>query len=476
MKPKNFLYWSALSVLVAMVFLSCNKNELNELELRINELEELVNMEDTVLFSDLVISSQETMNLMADRKITNIVGNLFIDNCTDLSPLAGLKSVEALYIQVPNGLNSLEGLNDLTSTRSINLSFQGSQNVDVSALDGITSVRSISLDGNVPSVDWFNNIESLADFYVYATSGSFKFSGLENLTEIDYLSIYSYEGTIEVAGFASITSIRNLELSAMTLTVSGFDNLTSIGFLGLSGNNVNISGLNKITTLQDLYLSGSSLQMSGLNSLANLSYLSLYGEVINITGLQSLQSLIYLDISANTSVSGLNTIKTVGNLNLSTPQVDNLLTNMTTVESLNLYSYGNSSTIKSLADLGFASLTSMRGLSVSLPSLESLDGFDFSNSDLQYFNAYYCPKLTDLTGLTTYTGQLENLHIDQTALATLEGLDNVTGIDYLYVSYNTALDNWCAIKDIFDNIPSSQRYIDGNLVNPASSDEILGCN
>lgn len=460
--------------LLPYLFSSCNQDNIEELENRIAELEALTEIQDSVLFGDLIISSQASMDIMAERGITNILGMLIIQNCTDLTPLSSLKSVEGLQLEISLGLNTLEGLNNLTQLNTLGLFFNTNASVDISALDGLVSIDNLHLQGSLPSVSWFNSISNLESFYIEASMSDLTFSGLENLTSVDYLSINNWEGNLTVLGFEKLTSVSDLSFYANNLNVSGFDNINSINYLNLYGNTLNLSGLNSITSLDYLSINGGSIEISGLNSLSSLSNLSLYASTLNLSGFGSLVVLDGLDVFVENSASGLTKLKTIGYLYLGIGSSNNFLTGLTTVGNIYAFSYSNF--IKSFSDLGLTSLQSIGGIGLDIPSLESLDGINLSNSTLTDFSVFNCPKLNDISAMSTYSGPISYLNLWGTSLASLDGLENVTSVGYLSISNNSNLGDWCGIKDIFDSIPSSQRDINNNLTNPSSSADIVGCN
>jgi hypothetical protein len=477
----TFLRIFGLFILIGSLISSCNKGEIEDLEKRIEELEDQLSAKDSVLLSDLEISSQESMNIMAGRGITNILGTLYIRNCVDLTPLSGLRSLEGLVLEIPVGLTSLEGLNDLKGTNFLNLNFIGNANVDLSALDGLESVRNISLGGNIPTIPWFNEITTLESINIYASLPSLTFVGFENLQSANYINISNWQGNLEIQGFDNLKTVSDLSFDANMLTVSGFDNVKSVNYLNLFGSTLNFSGLNGISSLDYLYLEGETINISGLNGITSLNGLNFYVKDLDVSGLSSLESIKNLDVYVENTATGLNNLKSVNEyLSLNIRVYDNFLTGLTTVGIMNLYyySYYNAPTsnIMSFEDFGFTSLQSIGGLSIDIQSLESLDGFDFSNSTLQEFNSYNCPNLNDISALSTYSGPIGYFNLNNTSLTSLDGLENVTDFEYYFsVTDNDLLEDWCAIKGIFDAIPSGQKYIQGNLVNPESADDITGC-
>ena len=476
MKTLNYLTsFLIISVLVFSIT-SCNKDDIEDLEKRIAELEAITSVEDSVLFSDLVISSQASMDIMAGRGITNILGMLTISNCTDLTPLTGLKSVEGLSIQIPAGLNSLAGLEGLTTLNFLELQIDNNS-VNLSVLEGLESINNLYLGGNVPSILAFPNITSMESMYIDANSASLTLAGFDELMSINYLYVNNYAGSVDIGGFAKLKSVSDLYLGANSLKISGFNSLISVNYLNLYGSSLNCSGLNGLTSLENLFLYGDNIDISGFNGLTILTQLSFSSVTLDVTGFTGLEKINYLEASIEHGVNGLNQIKNVDHLNLNIGNSDNFLTGLVSVGHLNLFSYyERTNGILSLADLGLTSLQSIGGLSLDLKSIESLNGFDFSKSSLEYLDIYNGPKLTDISALTTYTGPMMYVNIYGTNLASLDGFDNVTSINTLAVSNNTQLSNWCAIKDIFDDIPANSQHINNNLLNPASSADITGCN
>ena len=449
---------SAFVLCLFLFTFSCQKNEIEELQRKLAELENRIAKGDSIIYSDITVNSQEELELFRTKYITHILGDLRISNCTDLTPLSSLKLVQSLEISVPQFLTSFNGLENLGSVDNLYLYFETGEFRDPSALDNIKTASSISLNGWVQYFDWFNGLDSVGHIDFSSNLPNPVIRGFEKLEHLSGLNLGSY-GTND-----------NLKIEA-------FQNLTRLDYLRLYGSTIILEGFESLSYLGSFSAWGDEITINGLSNLLSLEHLSLSGYIINISSLNNLSMLKYLDLHAVTEINGLDNITNVQEqLSVNIPAGSTILQNLGSVGALHVYGYDQqTSPVRNLGDLNFKSLTSINALSLSSPHIETLGGFDFTNQSFNYLEIYDCPKLTSLDSLINVTSTIDWVAIVNSNLSTLNGLDNITGINYLYIYNNKELADWCAIKDIFDNIPINQRFIEDNLVNPKNSNDIIDC-
>ena len=455
MKLHSLVLFIFLSSIITML-IGCQKNEIEDLQARIAELEEIVNAGDSVIFADITINNQAELDFFTTRKITHIFGRLELGNCHDLSPMKHLKYVSDLYISIPQELTSLDDLEYLENVSSLYLDFTTGEFTGSEVFPRLKSAESINISGWLPNTEWLNSLES-----------------------VDHLSLQSWSTSLIIDGFGALTTLNTLNIDGyqtQELIINAFQDISSMYGLSINANDYEIAGFNNLTGLTYLSLQGNELVVSGFKKLSLIQYLELNANILNINSLDQFSTLESLHLAVFENGSGLANIRAVNSyLSLSVNKNTSFLSNLTHVGNLEIYSYGLSDGPRNLGELNLPSLKTINGLTVYSPFIESLEGFDFSEQTLEQLNIFETPELKNFTGLDSLSSPIEFVQIYNTSLVTLDGLDGVSGINYLYADNNIYLENWCAIKDIFDDIPENQRHINNNLVSPSSSADITGC-
>ena len=420
--------------LILITIQGCYKDELEDLQNRVQELESVIN-------GDLIITSQEQLNALKSRKIKTVVGKIEISGCANLLPLSYLETVKELYIDAED---------------------------------------------------------------LYA------FKGLENLNSCDYLRIWNLSKFYDFNAFNGLTKVKNIDINigASEFLIEGFENVGTDPDADVEGIRIGNYWNSKFT-------------VSGFNNLSKVEYLDIYGGDVTLPGFEKLIWVSSLNIYAN-SATGLNNIAGLfdGNwiqINTSVPFSENFLSGIQYVDWLSL----ESQNITSLAEFNLNRIEKINGLDILwMYQLSDLTGIDFGSFDINYLHIYGCENLTNISALSTLKGSLEGLRfggagissfeglenitsigslqieycrnlkdisqlsslntsmydlyiLDNDSLTSLNGLQNVQAINYMYIYGNGQLDDWCAIKDIFDKVGYS--YVSDNLVNPNSSADITGC-
>ncbi|BBI30762.1 leucine-rich repeat domain-containing protein [Cohnella abietis] len=271
------------------------------------------------------ISSLEGMEMFKglDFRVLNLAGN----NITDLSPIAGLMTLENLDLLSDagpgsNNVSDLSPLRGLTNMRFLNLSNNAVSELE--PLSGLTGMWSLNISGNnVSSVSPLSGMNQL--FYLDISrnqisdiSNFLAFTAMRNL----------YVGNNQISDISSLSELMQLQSLALQnnriSSISPLSGLTNLTHLVFSNNQVsNIVPLSGLTNLQDLQFSYNQINditpVSGLSNLknfvasnneitdpspisgfSNLYILDLKGNIItDITSLNGLTSLTYADISYN---------------------------------------------------------------------------------------------------------------------------------------------------------------------------------
>ena len=212
----------------------------------------------------------------------------------DVSPLAGLTTLETLYLP-GNEITDASPLAGLTSLTKLDLGNNGI--ADLSPLAGLTSLTRLDLDNN-----GFADLSPLADM----TSLTWLWLARNEITDVSPLAdmtsltaLYLYENEItDVSPLADMTSLTVLYLDRNEITdVSPLADMTSLTVLYLGGNEITeVPFLTGLTSLTRINLSFNALTEISLSGLTSLTYLNLYGNWLSGFSLEDLNSLEWLDM------------------------------------------------------------------------------------------------------------------------------------------------------------------------------------
>ena len=243
-------------------------------------------------------------------------------------------------------VTDLSGIGNCTYLTTLGL--EENQISDISALSGLTSLNSLSLQ-NYP---WSGNNE-ISDI-----------SPLSGLTSLTWLHL-DYNLISDISPLSGLTSLTTLGLEGNLIgNISALSGLTSLESLGLILNQItDISPLSGLTGLVQLELTGN--QISDFTPLSSLSVLStLYlgaNHITDISDLSGLASLTDLALSINeiTDISPLSGLTNLTDLDLTINQISNIspLSGLTNLTDLGL-SYNQISNISALS--GLTSLNVLR--------------------------------------------------------------------------------------------------------------------
>ena len=187
---------------------------------------------DMLGLTSLIANSKGITNLTGLEYATNltVLSLCYNGSITDISPLAGLTSLTALYLDI-NQITYISPLAGLTNLTYLDLSHN--QITDISPLAGLTSLTALSLGSN-----------SITDI-----------SPLVGLTSLRYLNL-GFNSITDISPLAGLTSLTSLQLWNNTITeISPLAGLISLTSLILSNNTItDISPLAGMTNLCGLYL------------------------------------------------------------------------------------------------------------------------------------------------------------------------------------------------------------------------------
>ena len=346
----------------------------------------------------------------------------------DLSPLEGVTSLQSLTLYVnttaPLDLAPLAGM---TEMRELTLNSNSTAPMDLSPLSGMTNMQSLDIRGNIQST-----------------------APLLNMTEVTELDLYNSDNTLtDLSGLANMSKVQELRLSVGNVQdFSPLSGMTGLRTLSLSGDYYtdSLDFLKGMTALQelDVYTSG-EIRVTDLTALSGL------------TGLVSLR----LDTTGLTSLHGLEGLTKLQELNLngnyaSYPDLDPLA-GLTQLQTLWLPSYdADYDDFKSFNIDALANLKNLRDLRISgtPDSLEGLRGL----TNLQTLS---------INGASGYVGPA----LDLSPLGTLTGLTDLQISSFRALNNDlTALGSLTSLRDLWVNVGSYQEKVRsiaplGNLTN-----------
>jgi hypothetical protein len=166
--------------------------------------------------------------------------NLYNDNISDVSPLAGLTDLTELELQ-GNNISDLTPLAGLTNLTELHLGWNPSI-TDLTPLAGLTNLTYLSLG--------LSNITDLTPL-----------AGLTNLTEL-YLN--DCDNISDITPLAVLTNLTRLNLGGNNISdITPLAGLTNLTWLGIFRNNItDITPLAGLTNLTELLLSYNNISDS----------------------------------------------------------------------------------------------------------------------------------------------------------------------------------------------------------------------
>lgn len=241
---------------------------------------------------------------------TLVIGSEFgpaTNNITNLDGLAGLTSVERLFIGYNSALNDLSGLGGLESVNE--LSIEG--NASLSSLEDLSGLTTIN---TVLSIVGNPMLSSLAGLENLGTLGGLGFDFNSTLSDISALAgITSILGNIflQSNALSSLNGLQNLvsvgDLTIINEPLSDLDELTNLTSaasltIQINPNLTNLDGLQNLTTVDDPdeNLGLEIIHIRNNPSLTNLDGLQ---NVTTFTGVGDMQTpAIFID--DNTQLNG----------------------------------------------------------------------------------------------------------------------------------------------------------------------------
>ena len=351
----------------------------------------------TEIEGDVYISGNDITNLIGLGVLTSIGGNLRIENTSSLTKLNGLNNIsvigEDLLIEDNESLYNFDGLSSLVQINGTLTIKENSSLVSLSGLDNLTTIgedinigcSGYSWTGNplLSNLSGLNSLSSIGNsLRICRNHGLTDLSGIENLTNVENISISSNDNLSSLTGLQGISNIDGyiyIGWNDLLNSLDGLNNLTTVGSLTLFRlpNLDNLSGLEHLCTVNgDLEIS-SNHTIINITSLDSLIYIG--GQLtidnnydlIDLSGFENLTEIGGgLEIINNTYLSNINALSSVtsigGDLIIRTHPFFTSLIGLSGVTSIagNL-TISNMSQITSLSGIENISASSIENLNIS---------------------------------------------------------------------------------------------------------------
>ena len=264
------------------------------------------------------VSDFSPLSSLTSLTLLDLGRNDILDISALVSAISGLTNLRSLSLD-GNNISDFSPLSSLTSLTLLDLEDNDISDISalVSAISGLTNLRSLSLgNNNISDISPLSSLTNLTELrLLYNTISDISpLSGLTNLTELS-LRRTSISDISPLSGLTNLTEL-NLGLNNIS-DISPLSGLTSLEeYLDLSRNDISdISPLSSLINLKRLYLDENRISdISALSDLTNLTGLVLHDNSISDisplvanTGLGS-GGRVYLDLQNNPlSNTSLNT-------------------------------------------------------------------------------------------------------------------------------------------------------------------------
>ena len=307
---------------------------------------------------------------------------LHLGDMTGIGDLTGLEhaiGLDTLYLQ-HNGISDISALSGLTNLRTLNLGGYSNRISDISALSGLTNLERLVVGSpNISDISALSGLTSLKELRLLHTNIS-DISALSGLTSLKELNLGSNTNLSDISALSGLTSLEWLWIwdcpSLDISTLSGLT-ITNLRRLDLFRNNLSdISALSGLTNLRRLYIvmKNRVSDISALAGLTRLTNLDLsYNNISDISALSGLTNLRRLDLSRNnisdiSALSGLTNLEYLDlRINGSPLNYPSLSTHIPALQSRGVEVYYRTRTLTSLVKISGDDQTGTAGSRLSDP-------------------------------------------------------------------------------------------------------------
>ena len=250
----------------------------------------IAGQEYSTALTELDLSHQELTDtdIQALAEMTSLQSlNLNETMISDLTPLAGLTHLKALYLGGNNALTDLSPLENLTELNELLLPAQAELS-DLTPLSGMTQLRNLGMSDGVN--DSLSKIEDIAP--------------LSGLTQLEELTM-AVRSLTDLSPLAGLTHLKTLRLyGAISISdLSPLSGMKALEVLQLTNNHANsyvgtdLNALQPLTHLKTIRLNVDGLtDLSPLAGLTELEELNMYGFEGTYSSLEPLRELTALRV------------------------------------------------------------------------------------------------------------------------------------------------------------------------------------
>lgn len=303
----------------------------NEL-LNLDGLENIISMKEDFTIED----NNKLQNIEGLENLTFIGGIFEIIENTNLTNLNGLENLDVieshLYITRNDSLENINSLSKISTIGGVLSILTNPKLQHLANFENLTSVGSLYIDGNVvlQSLDGLENITSIRGILKIASN--FELLNINGLRNVSYVS-----NDVDISANRALQRLSGLNLKGdiqgnfrltgnfVLQNLKELENITGVeGDLTIRGNNVleNLKGLESIVSIGGELSISSNDGLLNLGGLVNLSSIGTNLIIEENSKLKTLNSLVgitsipgEIDISYNISlvdINGLRNLSTVG--------------------------------------------------------------------------------------------------------------------------------------------------------------------
>ena len=296
---------------------------------------------------------------------------------------------------------------------------------------------------------------------------------LSSQPEIDAFGLFGYQ---EITG--------NLIIQSFQEEITSFAPLQSLEIiggdlrLGILPDVESLEGLDNITSVSGtLHISYLGEVISSLEMLSNISSVVENLEIVFSIGLESLNGLENVQIASGGSliIESNDLLTDLSALNGNVPEILDTFRlaprnpNCSSCSGIPLVyqPFTSLSFLSTVQEIHFLRLRGFQG--------DSFDGIQNIQS-VDRISVWECPNITDLTPMSSITGNVERFLIDiNEQLVSLEGLEGILSIsDFLGIAGNEMLTDYCSLTTSLSNQIPDEFYLFNNAFNPTMQDIIDG--
>ncbi|WP_339701525.1 hypothetical protein [uncultured Marixanthomonas sp.] len=313
--------------------------------------------EEKIYEGDVILKTQEEVNIFGANGYTRIAGTLTI------------------------GLDNDQ--NDITSLNPL---------LDLLEVDGFLSIRFNKLLNNL---DGLQNLKTIGDYFTISENESLKTIGpFENLITLDSFSLYDNASLNQIKGFNNVISLEgDLQIigSPSITKIEGFNSLITLKKLTVMGNDgiETFSGFNSLQTIDDHFSFQNNKNLTAINGFNKLQSFRRLSLQLN----SKLENLEFNNLNpTNQPIVGITIYRNDALTNI------NFLKNASIINGNFFISYNSSlKNLSGLVNLNAITETLMIGYNDSIENLDGLQNISHIGEDLRIFNNV---TLTDFCGLT----------------------------------------------------------------------------